>query len=323
MPLSVFILSGYGGKTVSGKFESMTNSNKTHSEALVIINPVAGLMNLKKIKRAITEHFEQAGWTIHIYLTEKDTELGSLAKIYIDKGVDLIVAAGGDGTVASVAAGMVNSTVPLGIVPSGTWNAIARQLNLPNNTGKALKLMTEKHRVRYLDLMSIGDSIHAMNLGVGFSARIIKSSSRNIKRKLGNFAYYSSWAKHVFGLKLTRYMIEADGQKFHGRALEIMVANYGVVGMNALESPLEIHPDDGKADVLIFKPQTILDLPAMFWQALVRKQKLAPKFQQLHASCSIKIETTPPMDIQADGELIGKTPVSVTVLPRCVGVIVP
>lgn len=301
----------------------MTDNPERKPEALIIINPVSGFMNVKVIKHIITSHFKKAGWVTHLYLTEKNTEFESLIKYYIDKGVDLVVAAGGDGTVASVAAGMVNSSVPLGIIPSGTWNAIARHLMLPFLPTRALALMTGKHQVRYLDLMSIGESLHAMNLSVGFSARVIKSTSREKKRKLGNFAYYGGLIKQVLGIKLTRYQIEADGKKYRGKALEIMVANYGVVGLNLIESLLEVHPDDGMADVLIFKPRTILDLPAMFWQALILRKKRAPKFQQLQASRTIFINTVPPMDVQADGEMIGKTPVTVTVLPRCVAVIVP
>jgi YegS/Rv2252/BmrU family lipid kinase len=301
----------------------MTDTSEKKPEALIIINPISGFMNVKLMKRIIIDHFKKAGWVTHIYLTEKDTEFESLIKFYIDKGINLVVAAGGDGTVASVAAGMVNSSVPLGIIPSGTWNAIARHLMLPFLPSRALALMTGRHQVRYLDLMSIGDKLHAMNLSVGFSARIIKSTSREKKRKFGNLAYYGSLIKQVFGIKLTRYRVEADGKKFHGKALEIMVANYGVVGLNLIESLLEVHPDDGKADVLIFKPRTILDLPAMFWQVIIRRTKRGPKFQQLQASKTITINTIPPMDVQADGEMIGKTPVTVTILPRCVGVIVP
>jgi YegS/Rv2252/BmrU family lipid kinase len=301
----------------------MTEIPDKKPEVLIIINPVSGLMNVKMMKRIIKEHFKKAGWISHIYLTEKDTEYDTLIKFFIEKGIDMVVAAGGDGTVASVAAGMVNSSVPLGIIPSGTWNAISRHLMLPFLPMRALALMTGKHQVRYLDLMSVGDSLHAMNLGVGLSARVIKTASREKKRKLGNLAYYGGLIKQVFGIKLTRYSIEADDKTYRGKALEIMVANYGVVGLNLIESLLQVHPDDGKADVLIFKPRTILDFPAMFWQALIRRQKHAPKFQQLRASRTIKIDTTPPMDVQADGEMIGKTPVTVRVLPRCVGVIVP
>jgi diacylglycerol kinase (ATP) len=302
----------------------MTESTKKSPQVLIIINPVAGFMNVKVMQRIVTEHFKKAGWTTHIYLTEQDVDLDPVVKKYVDQKVDLIVVAGGDGTIASVAAGMINSNIPLGIIPSGTWNAIARHLMLPMNPWRALALITGKHQVRYLDLMAVGDSIiHAMNLSVGFSARVIKSSSREKKRKFGNLAYYSNIIKQVLGIKLTRYLIEADGQKFHGRALEIMVANYGVVGLNMIESLLDIHPDDGKADVLIFKPKTLLDLPAMFWQAIIRREKHNPKFQQLQASSTILIKTTPPMDVQADGELIGQTPVSVMVLSRAVGVITP
>ena len=142
--------------------------------------------------------------------------------------------------------------------------------------------------------MSIGESLHAMNLSAGFSARVIKTTSREKKRKLGNFAYYGGIIKQVLGIKLTSYHIEADGKSYHGKALEIMVANYGVVGLNLIESLLEVHPDDGKADVLIFKPRTILDLPVMFWQALIRRKKRGPKFQQLQASSTITISTNPP-----------------------------
>lgn len=293
------------------------------TSVLVIINPVAGFINATVMKRIISGHFMQKGWIVHIVLTEQDTDFSTLVKEYLEKGVDLVVAVGGDGTISSVAAGMAGSSVPLGIIPSGTWNAIARHLMLPFNPVRALTLLTGKHQVRYLDLMAIGNTIHAMNLGVGFSARMIKSTSRAKKRKMGNLAYFGNIIKQGLGIELARYSIEADGKKYHGRALEIFVANYGVVGLNAIESLLDIHPDDGKADVLIFKPRTILDLPVMFWQALIRRQKRAPKFQQLHASKSIIIDTTPPMDVQADGEIIGQTPVTVEVLSRSVGVIVP
>lgn len=287
------------------------------------MNPISGFINAKSLRRLINDHFKRAGWNIHIYLTEKDIHPGPLIQQYLQKNVELVVVAGGDGTIAAVAAGMAGSSTPLGIVPTGTWNAIARHLMLPFNPSRALALITGSHQVKHLDLMSIGSSIHAMNLGVGLSARVIKETSREKKRRFGNLAYYAGLVRQVFGIKLTSYRIVADGKKYRGKGLEIMVANYGVVGLNAIESLLDVHPDDGKADVLIFKPRTVLDLPNMFWQALVKRKKRSPKFQQLRASSSIFIQTNPPMDVQADGEVIGQTPVTVNVLQRSVRVIVP
>jgi YegS/Rv2252/BmrU family lipid kinase len=301
----------------------MTDLTEKKPKVLVVINPVAGFMNDKVMKHVIHEHFSRKGWELEFVITQRDTDLCELVRKTISKGLDLVVVAGGDGTIASVAAGMAGSSVPLGIVPSGTWNAIARHLMLPFLPIRALALMTGKHQVRYLDLMSIGKSVHAMNLSVGFSARVIKSTSREIKRKYGNLAYFKNLFKELFGIKLTRYFIEADGKKYHGKALEIMVANYGVVGLNMLESTFKIQPDDGKADVLIFKPRTLKDLPAMFWQAFVKREKRAPKFEQLQASSTLLIQTTPPMEVQADGDLVGFTPVTVQVLSKSVKVIVP
>ncbi len=301
----------------------MEKMPKSQPEALIIMNPISGFNNAKSLRRLINDHFRRAGWSFSIYLTEKDVHPGPLIGEYLDKGVDLVVVAGGDGTIAAVAAGMAGSTIPMGIIPTGTWNAIARHLMLSFNPNKALALITGNHQVKHLDLMSMGTSIHAMNLGVGLSARVIKETSREKKRRFGNLAYYAGLVRQVFGIKLTSYRIIADGKKYRGKALEIMVANYGVVGLNAVESLLDVHPDDGKADVLIFKPRTVLDLPEMFWQALVRRKKRSPKFQQLRASSTIFIQTNPPMDVQADGEVVGQTPITVNVLQRSVRVIVP
>jgi len=140
---------------------------------------------------------------------------------------------------------------------------------------------------------------------------------------LGRLAYFAQAFRQVFGLEMKKYLIEADGRLYRGRAAEIFVANYGIIGFNLIENALNIHPDDGKVDVLIFKTRTILDIPSVLWNAIVRRKKRAPKYQQLSAVSKVAIKTTPALPVQADGELLGDTPISITVLPRSVKVIVP
>jgi len=96
-----------------------------------------------------------------------------------------------------------------------------------------------------------------------------------------------------------------------------------MVGLNVLEASLDIKPDDGKVDVLILRARNLFDLPGMFWQMFVQRKRRTPKYRQLSAAESLLIRTYPPAAVQADGELIGQTPVTVQVLPRCVKVIVP
>jgi diacylglycerol kinase family enzyme len=171
--------------------------------------------------------------------------------------------------------------------------------------------------------MAVGDTYQAMNLSIGVSASMVAGTGRNDKRSWGNMAYFSQLFKQLFGLQQLRYTIIADGRRYRGRAAEIFVANYGVAGMNAIEAALEIKPNDGKVDVLIMRARTIFDLPSLFWQMLVRHNKRTPKYRQILVENTLVIHTSPPVIAQSDGELIGKTPVSIKVLPRCVNVIVP
>ncbi len=301
----------------------MTLSSKISPTAFVVLNPVAGMTNPQLLKRIIENRLHAAGWRAHFHFTAEGENTSEIVTAEIAKGADLVIAAGGDGTIAAVAAGMVHSHIPMGIVPSGTWNAIARSLQIPFMPLRAVNLMTGNHNIKKLDLMEVSNQIHAMNIGIGFSSTMIKTTNRTEKRKFGNLAYFANIFKQIFGFQLRRYVIEADGVRYRGRATEIFVANYGMVGFKAIENVLNVKPDDGKVDLLIFRARTILDLPSVFWQAFIKHQERAPKYRQISAAKSITIRTNPPIPVQADGELIGETPVEVRVLPRSVRVIVP
>jgi len=301
----------------------MPSTTKANQTALIILNPVAGLVNSQVLTRLIEARFHTAGWTTRIHLTQPNEDFTTLIKQEAEKGVDVVVAAGGDGTIAAVAGAMAHSTLTLGLIPIGTWNAIGRHFRISLNPLSAIGTITGRHKIRRMDLMEIGDRIHAMNLGVGFSSRMIAGTARTEKRRLGKLAYFAQAFRQVFGLEMKKYIIEADGRLYRGRAAEIFVANYGIIGFNLIENALNIHPDDGKVDVLIFKTRTILDIPSVLWNAIVRRKKRAPKYQQLSAVSKVAIKTTPALPVQADGELLGDTPISITVLPRSVKVIVP
>ena len=301
----------------------MPPTSKTNQTALIILNPVAGLVNPQVTTRVLEARFHAAGWSTRIHLTKPDDNYADLIERETARGVDIVVAAGGDGTIASVAGALANSPIPLGIIPIGTWNAIGRHFRISLNPLGAISTITGKHKIRRMDLMKIGDRVHAMNLGVGFSSNMVAQTQRGEKRRYGNLAYFAHLIRQLFGLEMKKYIIEADNLIYRGRAAEIFVANYGVVGLNLIESALNIHPDDGKVDVLIFKTRTILDFPSVLWNAVVRRKKRAPKFLRLSAVSKVTIKTNPPMVVQADGEILGNTPISLTVLPRSIKVIVP
>lgn len=296
---------------------------KANPTAFIVLNPVAGIGNAQMLRRQIENRFYHFGWNTRFHVTTAEETIAPLVRQEIDGGVNMVVAVGGDGTIAAVAAGMVNSHVPLGVIPTGTWNAIARHLAVPYSVARAVKVMTGSHKIKKLDLMAVGDTYQAMNLSIGVSSSMVANTGRTEKRRWGNLAYFNHLLKQVFGLQQLRYTIIADGRRYRGRAAEVFVANYGVVGLNAIEAALQIKPDDGRVDVLILRARTIFDVPALFWQILVERQKRTPKYRQISVEKSLIIHTSPSAIAQSDGEIIGKTPVSIKVLPRCVNVIVP
>lgn len=301
----------------------MSATLKPGSKVFILINPVAGFTNPQQLKKICEEQFHVAGWQPTFHFTKKEEDINQIVAEAVAAGTDLVVAAGGDGTVAAAAAALTHTHVPLGIIPTGTWNAIARHLALPASPQRAIALMTGRHSVRKLDMMDVGNTLHAMNLGVGFSATMINQSERAQKRKLGMLAYFKHFFQQLLGLQMQRYHMEVDGVLYKGRATEILVANYGVIGLRFFEDRLDIHPDDGKVEILILKARTLLDLPVLIWQIFVSREKRTPKYRKLTASRKIVITTKPPALVQADGEPLGETPVKIKILPQIIRVIAP
>jgi YegS/Rv2252/BmrU family lipid kinase len=301
----------------------MTSTFTPGSKAFIVINPVAGSTESQQLKKVCEDQFRAAGWEIVIHFTKRNENLDEVIKKALTTGFDLVVAVGGDGTVAAVAACLIHTRIPLGIIPTGTWNAIARHLTLPASPQNAIALITGKHTTRKLDMMAVDNTVHAMNIGVGFSGNMIKDSDRQQKNKLGNLVYIKNIFKQLFGLQMHQYVIQADGKRYKGRATEIFVANYGIVGLRFLEDHMNIHPDDGLAEIFIIKARTILDLPQLIWQVFVKPEQRTPKYRKISAVKRILITTIPPVFVQADGELLGMTPVNVKVLPKIIRVIAP
>jgi len=293
-------------------------------KALIVLNPVSGIGNPDQLQAICLDEFTRAGWQVIFHVTSSDDDdLAAVVQHALDNSCSLMVASGGDGTVAAVAAAMAYSSIPLGIIPSGTWNAIARHLAIPLNLSRAVALILGEHNIANLDLMAVGDSIHAMNLSIGFSASMIQNTGRAEKRKYGIFAYLSQALSPIFGLQLKRYRLVIDGQHFKTRASEILVLNYGIVGLRALESILEIQPDDGKMDLVILRARTILDAPGLFWRVYIKRQKVTPIYRIFSACTEVSISSNQPVAVQADGDIIGTTPVQVKAVPRAVQVIIP
>ena len=296
---------------------------QTLKRLFVVLNPVAGFGELFHPRRRIKSYCERHGWQYEVYETREDENLIAVVQKAIQQGYDIIVAAGGDGTVSAVAAGMIFSEVPLLILPVGTGNLLARDLGIPMDINRVLDLVDGKSSIQMLDAMKINDRHYVLNVGVGLSSLIIKSTDRQQKRRFGILAYIKTAVQSLFGLQPHSFRLVVDGKKFRLRASEVLIANGGLLGVQLPFEDVHVYPDDGRADMFVIKARTLLDYLELLYYIIRRKPRAAPKMFYIQAAEYIQIESGGPLPAQADGEVIGETPVSIQIVPGAVRVLIP
>jgi diacylglycerol kinase (ATP) len=151
-----------------------------------VFNPKAGKEGqVDEIRSALASHFTSPRWKPEIYETTGKEDLLVICRAACNQGASLVVAAGGDGTVASVANALVFSQVPLGILPLGTGNVLARALSIPLKLEEALDLLVGDHAVIEVDALKVGDRHFFSNVSVGISPAMVSETTPAQKRRLG------------------------------------------------------------------------------------------------------------------------------------------
>ena len=242
---------------------------------------------------------------------------------YLVNKPDMVVACGGDGTISQVAGGLTGTDIPLGAVPLGTWNALARNLGISMFPEEALNLITGTHRLLNMDALEVNGNLYLINVGSGFSSSMIGSTDREAKRRFGFLAYLWNLLLRLIGLRRIGFHLIIDQKHRKVRSAEVMIVNSALIGLRELPTKLNIFPDDGIAEVCIFNPRSIFSMPILAWNILIGGKNRHPEFRHYPARETITIKTKKPLPVQGDGELIGTTPVEVHVVPSAVKLITP
>jgi diacylglycerol kinase (ATP) len=293
------------------------------TKAFVVLNPVAGNSDVNIVRQALEEHLGNGNWRYEIYETTGQERLADVVSVALDQGFDVFVAAGGDGTVSGVVNGLAHSNHPLAIIPVGTGNTLARELDIPLDVEDALAILVGEHEVRTIDAIQIGDRFFVLNVGVGVSAVMMRDTGRENKRRLGLIAYLWTGLKKLIGWQAHRFAVVVAGQEDTFRASEVVVANSGAIGDPAFRWGAQVRLDDGRLDVCVVRARNGIDYLRLAWGVLLGRQKHDPNMRCLSADRRIVITADRPLPVQGDGEFIGHTPVHVDVVPGAVQVIVP
>jgi YegS/Rv2252/BmrU family lipid kinase len=293
------------------------------SRAFVVLNPVAGHSDAEALRQALEQRLAGEDWAYEVYRTTGEDRVGEVVRAALDREFDVFVAAGGDGTVAGVANGLAQTGTPLGIVPVGTGNTLARELDIPLDVEGALDLLVGDHAVLELDALRVEDRFFLLNMTVGISALTMRDTDHVDKRRLGVLAYLWTGLRKFVGWQPHRFNIVVDGQESRIRASEVAVANIGAIGIPTFRWGPQVRPDDGRLDVCIVRARSALDYLRVGWSLLLRQQRRDPCIRCLSATRGVSIRAGRSLPVQADGEFVGRTPVRVAVVASAVRVIVP
>jgi diacylglycerol kinase (ATP) len=236
--------------------------------------------------------------------------------------VDAVFTLGGDGTAMEVITALAGGGPPVGILPGGTGNILVRSLGIPLRVDDAVSALLRGRETR-LDLGRLGDGRHfAIGLGIGIDEAMIAGASRAMKKRTGVLAYVWSalnagWRLEQFHVKLT-----VDGTVHEMRASQVMIVNLGSVVGGLITFGPGIGYADGMLNACVYSPRNIIAAVRIF-SGMLRGTVGTDPHAFVAAGRHFRIETDPPRRAQADGELLGMTPVEVTVEPGAARLLVP
>lgn len=291
----------------------------------VIFNPVKIESEFRE--NALTAALEGAGWAETLWLPTTEDDVGKgMTREALDAGVDRVIGAGGDGTIRVIADGLAGSGVPLGILPTGTGNLLARNLGIPLDREEAVGVALGEH-TRTIDLIEFsvddGPAEHfAVAAGTGIDAMIMDETDPKLKDKVGSVAYFLAAGKAMGRLPVPA-TIEIDGhRRLRRKAMLVLVGNVGELQAGITLLP-DARPDDGQLDVFVASPRTVRDWLKVLVGIVSRRRRSRDPMDALRGR-EVTIRLDREDNYQLDGDTVGTcSRLSAAVKPDALTVCVP
>lgn len=279
----------------------------------IIANKTAGHGVAGKILDSVREYLDSRNIVHTVWETESPGHATYLAVSAAEQGAKCVFALGGDGTVSEVARGMRGTNVPMGIIPAGTGNDIAKAVKLPLKPIPALE-QSLRNEPRRLDMGIINDRTFTNVIGTGFDVETLQWTEKFKRGMRGIIPYLLGVICTIATHRDINIRLTVDGVERRISALLIAVANGTCIGGGMQIAP-DAKVDDGLFDVTIIHPVSKWKIPFLLPKFLSGKIKTI-KYAEDFRCTNVKIESLEPgqiMDI--DGELIPMDVVNVEIDP--------
>ena len=291
----------------------------------VIYNP-SKIADWISFRRAVEYEVRKRNWRPSLWLETRADDPGrEMTQQAIAGGADLVLAAGGDGTVRIVAAGLAGTNIPFAIIPAGTGNLLAKNLSIPLDEAAAIDVAFSG-ATRQIDLVQVStdgqEPDHfAVMAGIGVDASILRDTNPDLKKAVGSAAYFVSAAKHANHPPIHVTITVDDGEPFRRRAHVVVLGNVGFLQGGIPLIP-DAKPDDGLLDLLVASPRTPSDWARLVTHVLTRRGRV----EQLdrYTASKIRIEVAEGDNFELDGDPSGHCHVlEAEVLPGALDIRVP
>jgi diacylglycerol kinase (ATP) len=295
---------------------------------LLIVNPCSGAQNHSKKLQAVIGYFKRQGMELDVRSTEYRGHATELAKAAC-ADYDVIIGAGGDGTINEVLNGMAGSDRKMAIIPWGTGNVFSLEMNFPK-TLKGICRMIKRGESLRLDTASCNGRRFLLMCGAGFDAYSLKQlESLDVKRKAGKLAYIIGGMKAFERYSYPQMEIELpDGRKELCRYA--LISNTSRYGSYFTVSP-KANPADGLLDVFLYQESGKLNMLRLVFRVFLSAfglntlQKPSPFLSKIATfrTKSLKLRSAGPVFTQIDGEFAGKLPIEIEIVPRSLNCVLP
>ena len=293
--------------------------------AKLIANPGAGKPeeSPKQLELA-TRYLKQHGIEVNVALAKPKEEATPLAKQAVKDGYKMVIAMGGDGTLEAVLRGMVGRKTPMGIIPIGTQNNVAKSLGIPTDLGEACALIADKH-ISKLDVGRVkvknGKKLFFFELtAIGLVAALYPEANKLQEGKLSKLKDVALTLIHQEP-EPEVFLTLDDESKIEVKTMLVVVSNAPMFGANFLVAP-DASLNDGLLDVSVYPNFSKTELLAYY--ARIRDEGFSANEKvQRYRACKIEIKTNPKMDVMADGVMLGKGKVEIKSKAGALWIITP
>jgi diacylglycerol kinase family enzyme len=271
----------------------------------VVYNPIKVSDDLRE---AITRRAAAAGWDDAVWLeTPAENPGPAITDQVVSADVDRVIAAGGDGTVRIVADRLAETGIPMAVVPLGTGNLLARNLDIPLSEEEALEVAFGDHTCD-IDLIKVavdgapGEHFAVIG-GLGVDAMIMDETNSELKDTIGAGAYFIAAAKALGRTPINMRITLDDHRPRRRNAMICAIGNVGMLAGNLTLIP-DARPDDGRLDVYVASPHRITHWLRVLLRLITLRPRADDRVDQWQAT-RVEVRVDHPDPYQLDGDVIG------------------